>query len=473
MLEKFLVFLFFIFYLNSSDRTIEVFLLLPYPCKSKIGVFMSIIDKITLIGNMMEELFNFVQSNENIKQDFDEYVKTLNLKTEPEIRASAVSYIFERRLNDENETVLSLFSKEKKSLSKEQKKIVKAFQNNVDSVFEVKKVGKNGFEIESLINEKTYFAISMVKMTHFRQIGSGDFILARIMEYENEYYMLEIRDAIKASEKQQVYKFAIAKILEEPQKAFLDNKDKQKEIEKSVTQMYNRFLKCFQDEEVITTNYKADKLIEFFNDNSRKKVIDENALKELVEPVESFGFFKINDYEFEYQNFIEKSMGGFANCQKKYDVGLICQKPSGFYAIPFLGTFEKIFELDDYKSIENYKDCIVSFLSNSKIPLSLFERMNGKYPDFVKRINEILETNMTFEELMKKYKKEYFEEKIYSPTCVLFCSKTFSKLLEEMNLLQNVKSFQNSKNIGRNDPCPCGSGKKYKNCCLKVVLATS
>ena len=21
---------------------------------------------------------------------------------------------------------------------------------------------------------------------------------------------------------------------------------------------------------------------------------------------------------------------------------------------------------------------------------------------------------------------------------------------------------------GRNDPCPCGSGKKYKNCCLKM-----
>jgi len=22
------------------------------------------------------------------------------------------------------------------------------------------------------------------------------------------------------------------------------------------------------------------------------------------------------------------------------------------------------------------------------------------------------------------------------------------------------------RNIGRNDPCPCGSGKKYKKCCL-------
>ncbi|MBC8386437.1 MAG: SEC-C domain-containing protein, partial [Actinobacteria bacterium] len=22
-----------------------------------------------------------------------------------------------------------------------------------------------------------------------------------------------------------------------------------------------------------------------------------------------------------------------------------------------------------------------------------------------------------------------------------------------------------NKHIGRNDPCPCGSGKKYKHCC--------
>lgn len=26
---------------------------------------------------------------------------------------------------------------------------------------------------------------------------------------------------------------------------------------------------------------------------------------------------------------------------------------------------------------------------------------------------------------------------------------------------------QGNRKIGRNDPCPCGSGKKYKNCCGK------
>jgi len=30
------------------------------------------------------------------------------------------------------------------------------------------------------------------------------------------------------------------------------------------------------------------------------------------------------------------------------------------------------------------------------------------------------------------------------------------------NVSDNVK-----KKIGRNDPCPCGSGKKYKKCCGK------
>jgi uncharacterized protein len=25
---------------------------------------------------------------------------------------------------------------------------------------------------------------------------------------------------------------------------------------------------------------------------------------------------------------------------------------------------------------------------------------------------------------------------------------------------------QESRNVGRNDPCPCGSGKKFKKCCL-------
>ena len=38
-------------------------------------------------------------------------------------------------------------------------------------------------------------------------------------------------------------------------------------------------------------------------------------------------------------------------------------------------------------------------------------------------------------------------------------------------LTAGVGSFLTVANIGRNDPCPCGSGRKYKHCCLGQVDA--
>lgn len=33
-----------------------------------------------------------------------------------------------------------------------------------------------------------------------------------------------------------------------------------------------------------------------------------------------------------------------------------------------------------------------------------------------------------------------------------------------------VKISMEQRKIGRNDPCPCGSGKKYKKCCIASVM---
>jgi uncharacterized protein YecA (UPF0149 family) len=40
-------------------------------------------------------------------------------------------------------------------------------------------------------------------------------------------------------------------------------------------------------------------------------------------------------------------------------------------------------------------------------------------------------------------------------------------MLKELNRIQNEAKQQPDavKKVGRNDPCPCGSGKKYKHCC--------
>lgn len=35
-----------------------------------------------------------------------------------------------------------------------------------------------------------------------------------------------------------------------------------------------------------------------------------------------------------------------------------------------------------------------------------------------------------------------------------------------MNYRKPVQQVRDGKKIGRNDPCPCGSGKKFKHCCM-------
>ena len=48
------------------------------------------------------------------------------------------------------------------------------------------------------------------------------------------------------------------------------------------------------------------------------------------------------------------------------------------------------------------------------------------------------------------------------------------KFLLNMNLVitneteQKKQPLENNRKVGRNDKCPCGSGKKYKHCCGSI-----
>ena len=71
--------------------------------------------------------------------------------------------------------------------------------------------------------------------------------------------------------------------------------------------------------------------------------------------------------------------------------------------------------------------------------------------------------NINFEKLFKLM-VEYKAEHLYSlPQWKgVFDADTQKKLTLEQ---KNARTVVKGEKIGRNDPCPCGSGKKYKKCC--------
>ena len=430
----------------------------------------TIVEKISSISQVMSDLINFVKTDKNVKTDFEEYLTTIGAKdaSEAQMQSVCLPYIFER--NIDMKSVIDIFLEKTKKITKYPRAVLKGLTSSFSSIFEVKKILKNGFELYNLVNEKTYTVISLVKMTHFRGVGIGQYVIARIFEFESEYYLLEISNVLAANQKDDAMRYAIAKIIQAPELVYKDNAAKQKEIEKQVKKLYKKFVELFEGEEFLTINKHADDVIGLFNEFAENNAkIDSKIITEKKQTPETYRFFQVKEFNNSYENFLENSLGGFSSHNEIYDVGIIFDEELGLSAIPFYQTFCKIFEVKDYKTIENYEKCVEHFLIADGISANILKRIEAKYPNFMKIINKIYDTKMTFDELLENYKPQYLKQKIFSSTTVLYESKTFAKTLGYIEDEENKPKFD-AVNIGRNELCPCGSGKKYKKCCMQAFV---
>lgn len=100
------------------------------------------------------------------------------------------------------------------------------------------------------------------------------------------------------------------------------------------------------------------------------------------------------------------------------------------------------------------------------------------YMGFLDGINSSLNTELKLEDLNEESEIELdidFEKLFYNMLAAeadyLYSLPQWNNILSEEKATEIVKAYKKSKTvvkgekIGRNDPCPCGSGKKYKKCC--------
>ncbi len=432
---------------------------------------MSVIEKLAIISDTITKIMNFVVSNETVKPDFDEYLATLSAKNADtsKVQALIIPYIFERRLTEEKKTIIQLFIDNNADITEEEANIIKCLEQSMSSVYEVRRVLSNGFELYNLVNEKMYKVLSLVKMNNFRGITPGQFALCRIFPMNNEFYLLEVSNVLSSINKDEVYKYAIAKIIEKPEDAYEQNPKKLEQIEALVENFGKKFLECFNNDEVITTNIYADNLINLFNIYCDEDIMpDKEEFEANIKQVEKNRYFTVSDFRNSYSDFMEKSLEGFSSHNAVYDIGIIYDKELGLFVLPFYQTFCKVYEETDYKAVQGYKDCIKNFLENDKVPANIIRKVANRYSNFMDRTNEILETNYTLDSLLNYYKADSVEKKIFSSASVLYASKIFEEMMQVVTTKEENKQQEgiDYSNVGRNDKCPCGSGKKYKNCCM-------
>lgn len=96
-----------------------------------------------------------------------------------------------------------------------------------------------------------------------------------------------------------------------------------------------------------------------------------------------------------------------------------------------------------------------------------------EFPDYYKKLEDFLkklETEKSVSYLKNSLQKEYrriaadFAGGVYYEKYPQEKEKAYGTVLNKGT--EDEPYIRQTKKIGRNDPCPCGSGKKYKHCCM-------
>ena len=139
----------------------------------------------------------------------------------------------------------------------------------------------------------------------------------------------------------------------------------------------------------------------------------------------------------------------------------------------YAGTEQRVYQniLANYpeKLAGKFSDLVAKFEAKPEIFMGFMDGINPSLKEAKDLENVTDDTELEFD---IDYEALYFNM-LKAEADYLYTLEEWLNVFDEDKLKSIIKDYKRSKIVrvakkpGRNDPCPCGSGKKYKNCCGK------
>jgi hypothetical protein len=401
------------------------------------------------IRKMLVDYFQYVllKKDDALKKAFlkasrGKYGDPLVIDSEDGFHEFTDNFVYSYRFPG-NLTVIDRFVSETPDLSEKENAIVLRWKDPVVGLFQVKKVLPDGFVAENLINEVDY----MIKPTAIprgleRSAKPGAFFMAKVIPVSDEEYIFSgTQEFLDVSEKEILKKVAVLQ-MKNPQFAFRDNEERIRrgfELQKEGREL---FIEYFGSDEVLTEGTKLPALAnEFMNYRLSKR---EKPLPDGYKPPE--------------MNFPKGLL-------ESKDVGIVFDDLSGQQYLVNYGLMLNMFQNPDESKIQRYKNDILTYLKDPTISPHVIRRLFFRHPQntefIIRKILDRPEFGLEedFDFLMDEFKPSFKGKRIY-PYILPMSPKFVKALKPELD-----QKKEEEPKVGRNDPCPCGSGRKYKKCC--------
>ena len=415
---------------------------------------MKISPHIDRFGDIRKMLVNYFQNvllkrDDTLNEAFfkaarEKYGNPLVIKSENEFHEFTDNFVYSYRFPD-NLTVIDRFVSETSDLNGKERAIVLRWRDPVVGLFQVKRALPDGFVAENLINEVDYTIKPTTIPQRFEQLARpGAFFRAKIIPVDNKEYIFSgIQEFIDISEKE-ILKVAASLQLEHPEFAFRDNEEKIRQGFEMQKKERTLFIEYFGSDEVLTEGKKLDELMAGFMDYKLTK--HDKPIPEGYRP---------------------PKMKLPKDLVRSKDVGIVFDEIGGQYFLVNYGLILNIFQDPAVSKIKRYEEDILTYLEDDTISPIVLRRVFFRFPqnaEFIIRgvLNRPeFDLKRDFDSLMDEFKPSFKGRRIFPQ--MMPVSERMTRILKP----EIYQGEEHASKIGRNDPCPCGSGKKYKRCCGK------
>lgn len=340
--------------------------------------------------------------------------------------------------------VLNVILEKAKKLTQEEKEILMEWEKEAfESVFEIIDIKENSVKLFDVAAEVEYDVYSNMEeslIKIFPQSLKGGFMYTNIVPIKNFWFLSGIQHFFSPEMEQNIFENFVQKL--PPKDLYRNNPKKLERALNLQKEIYDFFIKHYGSDEVIVSGKMlSQKQWEFYNDwnahlGGKNPMPQEKNLPKEIEKTDS--------------------------------VGIIMHPVKGEYLLIDYARFVEVFAEPD-KRRKGWQKIVLGYLEDESMPRFVFERIKERYPDgFRKVIKDCIERysfSNTINTLSAMGPKKDFDP-----------LEDFDVLMEKYKPVQDdeypsvyplnerFKRYYYRNKVGRNDSCPCGSGKKYKKC---------
>ncbi len=391
----------------------------------------------------------------------DAFDDRLGDNLDPDEAATANAYdhfFFQHRMAD-GRTFVEHFVEKHPELPEAERAMLLGWRGVVEGIFEVAAREGDELVLANLVDELTYRTRSNKGPAALDPIQVGAFIIARVIPVGDRWVLSGSLQIYPKASRPQMYRVAAEMTMLFPRFAFR-NPDKLAEAWRIQREDRAAFVALFGGDTVVVPGSEVLEVVRRFRRFQTFEWRGEDG-RTVAEQVAAETGTAPDPAALDADFTADLAADIGAAMQQAETVGIVYDEIDGLHFFPDYAMVAEAFARPELLADETYGAVVAEYLEEPDIvPLPLV-RLAAQHPTHVNQVFRTVLQRADFswrregEALLRLWKPDYYA--VEPVPAVAPLSDTLANAMRQEPAA--------ARKVGRNDPCPCGSGKKYKRCC--------